>query len=248
MKKVTTAILVAAATLSLASLAFAQNPQLNEIVRNDVSTDDHEFVEICAAPGTDLTGYSIVEIEGDGSSNTGTIDRIHNMSGIVGPSGFFTVTRHPANITCADETWVGGNDMENGGATFLLVLNMTGVVGQDIDANDDGVADGPIGTVVDAVGMGRPSQGDLFGYYGAVQVGPDTGDDGTADFDPAAVARCEDCTGVWNMICLNGGTEPTAPGCDTNVYLSYASPCSGNLCGPVAVDEQSWGETKALYK
>ncbi|GJM44430.1 MAG: hypothetical protein DHS20C21_12720 [Gemmatimonadota bacterium] len=235
MKKVTITLLVGAATLSLASLAFAQAPQLNEIVSNDISGDDHEFIEICGDPFTDLSGYSIVEIEGDATSSTGTIDHVHNLAGVIGASGIYTIGH--AAITCADELL--DRSVENGGKTILLVLNSTAVVGMDIDADDDGNADGPIGTIVDAVGMGQP--GDLT-YYGAPFIGPD------GSFDPAGVARCEDCTGAWGIICLDG-TEPTGPGCDTGVYSqAYASPCVGNSCGPVSVDENTWGATKALYK
>ena len=244
MKKVTTSLLVGAASLSFAAMAFAQAPQLNEIVRNDTGSDDHEFVEICGDPGTDLTAFTIVGIEGDATSATGTIDHVHALTGIIGPTGIYTVGH--AAISCADELL--NLSLENGGLTVLLVRGFTGAQGMDIDLDDDGVEDGPIGQVVDAVGMGRPSQGDLFGYYGAVQIGPDTGSGGTSDFDPAAIARCADCVGAWGMTCLDG-TEPTDPGCDTTIYnQQYASPCLPNACGPISVDDTSWGATKALYK
>ena len=51
--KLITILLSAACVLGLASLAFAQaTPTINEIVMNDVSTDDVEFFEICWTPNT----------------------------------------------------------------------------------------------------------------------------------------------------------------------------------------------------
>ncbi|MBZ0266535.1 hypothetical protein K8I85_00130 [bacterium] len=236
MKKVTSALVVVGASLALAAAASAQT--LNEVVSNDISTDDHEFVEICAQPGTDMGGLTLVEIEGDATSSTGTIDKAIALGGVVGASGFFTIGH--AAITCAD--MLLDASIENGGKTILLVSGFSASVGMDIDANDDGIADGPIGTILDAVGMG--SVGDLT-YYGAPFVGPD------GSFDPAGVARCGDCDGDWGMICLDG-TEPTGTACtlggDPAYVEDFASPCAANSCGTVSVDESSWGGTKALYR
>ena len=244
MKKVATTLLTAACVLGLASLGFAQAPTLNEIVMNDVSTDDVEFIEICGEPGTDLTAFTVVVIEGEGSSQ-GIIDRAFTMGGIIGPSGFYTLSDAH---TCADGPL--GNSIENGGNTFLLVRDFTGAVGQDIDANDDCIADGPIGLIVDGIGVGKPSSGDCT-YYGVQQLGPDTGDDGTNDYDVAGLARCQDCDGDWGMICL-AGTEGD-PVCDTNnafnpYVVTNATPCGPNACAPVSVDDASWGKVKAGYR
>jgi len=240
MKKVTMALLVGGAMLSLCSMAFAQATSLNEVVSNDISTDDHEFVEICAVPGTSMSSYTLVEIEGE-LPLSGTIDKAIQLVGVVGPSGLFTIGH--AAITCADQLLDAS--IENGGKTILLVQGFTGAVGQDIDLDDDGIADGPIGTVIDAVGMGNV--GDLATYYGAPFVGPD----GT--FDPAGVARCDDCQGDWGMICLNG-TEPAPVGTacvlggDPAYVETFASPCESNACGTISVDPSTWGTTKAMYR
>ena len=140
---------------------------------------------------------------------------------------------------------------KNGGETILLVQGFSSSVGFDIDANDDGVADGPIGTILDGIAFAKPSSGDAPGYYGVPTLGPDTGNDGTNDFDVAGAARCDDCQGNWGIICL-AGTEGD-PVCDTdNAFNDYnvtaASPCSGNLCQPVSVDPSTWGHIKADYR
>jgi hypothetical protein len=242
MKKVTMALLVGGATLALASFAFAQTPTLNEVVSNDIGGDDHEFVEICGLPGTSMSSYTLVEIEGDAGSATGTIDKAIPLVGVIGASGFFTIGH--AAITCADQLLDAAVAIENGGKTILLVQGFTGSVGMDIDVNDDGAADGPIGNIVDAVAMGVV--GDLT-YYGAPFIGPD------GAFDPAGVARCDDCTGAWGMICLNG-TEPAPVGTacvlggDPAYVETFASPCEANSCGTVSVDQSTWGSTKAMYR
>jgi hypothetical protein len=127
-------------------------------------------------------------------------------------------------------------------------------VGTDIDADNDGVADGSIGTIVDGVGTAVPSSADAT-YYGVPTLGPDTGTTGTATFDVAGVVRCIECSGSWGMICLSG-TDPTDGGyapCDTNntfnpYFVTDATPGAANLCPPVSVDAQTWGKTKADYR
>ncbi|MCA9753540.1 MAG: hypothetical protein KC591_15200, partial [Gemmatimonadetes bacterium] len=241
MNKVTLSLLATASTFVFAGAVSAQAVSLNEVVANDTSSDDMEFVELCGTPGTDLSGYTLVVIEGEGTA-MGTIDVAQALSGVIPADGFFVI----GDAAVSPDLLMSANWIENGGETVLLVQNFTGSQGMDIDAENDCVADGPIGTVVDAIGFARPSQGDCGSYYGALALGPDTGDSGTADFDVAGAARCTDCDGDWGMICL-AGTEPaTDPGCDTNnafnpYVVSFASPGTQNLCGPVSVESSSWG-------
>ena len=244
MKKVTLSLVSAAACLAFTGVGFAQT--INEVVLNDSSTDDHEFVEICGDPGMDVAGLTIVIIEGEGSGS-GLIDRAWALVGTIGANGFFTIGDPAVN---PDQ--IKTETIENGGATILLVRDFTGNVGQDLDADGDCVEDVPFpGTIVDGVGTARPSSGDCT-YYGVPTLGPDTGSSGTSDFDVAGVVRCADCDGDWGMICLDG-TEPTGPGCDTDnafnpYFVTYASPGSGNLCGPVSVDPSTWGQIKGDYR
>ena len=244
MKKVTLSLVSAAACLAFTGAAFAQS--INEAVFNDTSTDDHEFVEVCGDPGMDLTGLTIVIIEGEGSGK-GLIDVAEPLTGAVNANGFYTL-----GDAAVLPDQIKGSSFENGGQTLLLVRNFTGSIGMDLDADDDCVEDGPFpGTIVDGVGVGKPSAGDCT-YYGVPALGPDTGNGGTSDFDVAGVVRCADCDGDWGMICLDG-TEPTSPGCDTEnafnpYFVEFASPGSGNLCEPVSVDPSSWGQVKGSYR
>ncbi len=248
MNQLKTTLAAAAACFGLASLASAAS--LNEIVANDISTDDREFIEICGAPGESLDGLTVVVIESDKTAGgqEGTIDVAISLTGQSVPgSGRFVL----GNAAVSPDILLAANTIENGAGTFLLVSGFSSSVGTDIDANNDCLADGSIGTVVDGVAILATSS-DCTAYYGVPQLGPDTGDDGTATFDVAGVVRCEECTGDWGMICLDG-TEPTGPGCDVNnafnpYFVQFATPGSGNLCPPVSVDESSWGTIKAQYR
>ena len=241
MKNITTLASVAAATLALSGAAYAVT--INEAVMNDIGADDFEFVELCGE-GT-LDGLTLVVIEGEGTTAKGTIDQAIALSGPI--SGYYVI----GDAAVSPDLLQAAGWIENGGETVLLVSGFSGSVGMDIDANDDGIADVSIGTIVDGVGIALPSSSDVT-YFGVPTLGPDTGDDGLQNFDVAGVVRCQDCDGAWGIICLNG-TEPTGPGCDTanpfNPYsVQYASPGSANFCGTVAVEPDTWGKVKSNYR
>ncbi len=242
MKKATT--LASAAMLALAGAANAVT--INEAVMNDVSLDTHEFVELCGN-GETLDGLTLVVIEGEGATAKGIIDQAIALSGPI--SGYYVI----GDAAVSPDLLMADNWIENGGLTILLVSGFSSAQGTDIDANDDGIADVSIGTIVDGVGTAVPSAGDAT-YYGVPTLGPDTGDSGTANFDVAGVVRCIDCDGAWGMICLNG-TEPSPTGtaCDTGstfnpYFVEFASPGSTNLCPPVSIENETWGKTKASYR
>lgn len=254
MKKFTTPFVASLACFGLVQVAGAAS--LNEAVFNDISTDTHEFIEVCGAPGENLNGLTLVVIESDKTAGgqEGTIDVAISLTGQTVPaSGRFTV----GNAAVSPNIVVGANTLENGAGTLLLVSGFTGAVGMDIDTNNDCLADGSIGTIVDGVALFASSSTtapgpDCTAYYGVPQLGPDTGTGGTSTFDVAGVARCEECTGDWGMICLDG-TEPTGPGCDVNnafnpYFVQFASPGAGNTCPPVSVEESSWGFIKGQYR
>jgi hypothetical protein len=245
-KKVATTLLSAACVLGLASLAFAGSvPTLNELVMNDNGADDMEFVEICWEANQDLSAFTFVQIESDAnSSSRGVILTAINTTGLVGPSGFYTL----GDVPCVDQAFSSG-ELQNGAGTFILCRNFTGADGQDLDADNDGVADGPFpGTIVDIIATGRVSQGDTP-YYGATMIS-DTGLDGTDDFDPAGLARCQDCDGDWGVVCL-AGSDTGVPTCDLNAptwNVTHATPCEANACGTISVDQTSWGKVKSNYR
>jgi hypothetical protein len=242
MRKIMFTVLMAACLV----IAGAANAVvINEWVSNDISTDDHEFIELCGTPGESLDGLTIVLVEGEGAS-AGTIDNIISLNGYaVGATGYFVVGDAAVN----PDLELGAGFIENGGNNILLLADFDAVLnptGTDIDADDDCVADFSIGTVVDGVGYGNPDSGDCIAYYGITPVGPD------GSYDPAGGARCDDCDAVggeWYITCLNG-TEPTGSGCTVadGYYISYATPGASNACAPVANQDSSWGGVKDMYR
>jgi hypothetical protein len=219
--------------------APAYGLQINEWVSNDISTDDHEFIELLGNPGEDLTGYCLVLIEGEGSS-AGLIDRIIVLDGYsINAAGYFVVGDPLVNPDLEmSPGWI-----ENGGNNIILLRGLEEDVttGLDIDVDNDCVEDRTIGVIIDAVGYGYGFEAaDCITYYGAVPVGPD------GNYDPAGGAVC---FGAWEMICLDG-TEPTGPGCTLPDYsVGYATPGGPNDCfDPTATDNSSWGGVKALYR
>ena len=134
----------------------APEPLINEFVFNHTGADTDEFVEIKGVPNTDLSTYTLLEIEGD-SNAPGTIDEVITL-GTTDSNGYWT-------------TGFGANTFENGTLTLLLVKNFTGTLGADIDTNDDGIADiTPWEAVVNAIGVTDGGQGDLT--YSSLTLAP----------------------------------------------------------------------------
>ncbi len=114
-------------------------PVINEFVLNHTGTDTDEFVEVLAGAETDLSEYWILEIEGD-SNAAGTIDEVIQL-GTTNANGYFT-------------TAFESGAFENGTLALLLVKNFTGIIGQDLDADDDGVFDmAPWEAIIDDIGV-----------------------------------------------------------------------------------------------
>jgi hypothetical protein len=150
--------------------AAAVVPVINEFVANHVGTDTHEYIEVFGAPLTDYSAYTVLQIEGDEVA-AGIID-----------------SAHPVGTTDADGYWWTGfltNVLENGTITILLVHEFTGVVGQDLDTDNDGVLDVmPWSGIVDAVAVSDGGATDRT--YGIPVLAPGFG--GSA-FAPGGASR-----------------------------------------------------------
>ncbi len=146
---------------------------INEFVANHTGTDDFEYVEIFGPASTDLSAYTLIEIEGD-SAGPGTVD------------GVF-----PVGTTNATGHWSTGflaNQLENGSLTFLLVEGWSGSVGTDLDTDNDGVLDvTPWTNVVDSVAVSDGGVDDR--NYSTVVLAPNF--DG-APFTPGGASRIPD--------------------------------------------------------
>ncbi len=122
-------------------------PVINEFVFNHTGSDTDEFVEIKAAPETDLSEYWLIEIDGD-SNALGTIDEVIQL-GTTDVNGYFT-------------TAFGSNVFENGTVALLLIKNFTGTLGQDLDTDDNGVFDNtPWDELIDDIGVNDGGATDL---------------------------------------------------------------------------------------
>ncbi len=133
--------------------------QISEFQPNPPGTDPAEVsFELSGVPGESFEGH-IISIESDTGSSAGAIDRAVFVSGVFDANGLLIVTVP---------------DLENPSFTVALVQGFTGEVGDDLDTNDDGVADdvSSLGTVLDAIGI--PDTADDEGtLYGAQLGGTD---------------------------------------------------------------------------
>ncbi|MPV36857.1 ExeM/NucH family extracellular endonuclease [Georgenia subflava] len=155
------------------------DPVINEFSASTAGTDV-EFIEFLAEPLTDLSGYAVLQVEGDFNATT-------DPRGVVDSS-------HPAGTTDADGFWLAAldpNTLENGTISLLLVSgDVTGVVGTDIDVDNDGVIDDGLPfEVVDSVAVHDGGADDLT--YGAPALGVSY--DGLP-FAPGGASRIPDGT------------------------------------------------------
>ncbi len=129
----------------LALFAVAANAQvvINEIYYDSPSTDIHVFTELKGTPGTDLTGYMLVGVNGN-PTNPGPYDSVA-LVGTIPASGYFVVAQDTgvanynqiAGIHCDWQN--AGSATSTPGDNLLLKLN---------------------GNIVDAVGYGNFSGAD----------------------------------------------------------------------------------------
>lgn len=149
------------------------DPVINEFVVDHTGSDTNEYIEVLAAPNADLSNYTLVEIEGDGS-RAGTIDEVIHL-GTADAAGYW---------------WTGyqNNRFENGTSTLMLVEDFTGAVGDDIDIDNDGVIDAAAwGRVVDSVATNDGGSSDQT--YSETVLAPNY--DGNR-FQPGGASRIPD--------------------------------------------------------
>lgn len=146
-----------AAGFVLAGVASAQfQAVINEFVANHVGTDTNEYVEIFGTANTNMSSLTLLHIEGD-TTGAGVIDTVLGI-GTTDAGGF----------------WLSpyfGNEFENGTISLLLVSNFTGVDGQDLDTDNDGVFDvTPWSSVLDAIAVSDGGATDFT--YGGTTLNP----------------------------------------------------------------------------
>ncbi|MGJ8697869.1 MAG: PEP-CTERM sorting domain-containing protein [Verrucomicrobiaceae bacterium] len=180
---------------------------INEFVVDHTGGDTHEFVELFSSDAnTDFSHLTLIEIEGDGTG-AGLIDDLIVTIGSTDANGYW--------FSGFD---IGGaNDIENGSVTLLLVDGFTGNVGDDIDADNDGIIDNPLWTsIVDSIAT---SDGGASDFVYAPDLAPNF--DGNS-FQPGGASRIPNGTDTdspsdWVRNDFNGDglptfTSTTAPG------------------------------------
>jgi predicted extracellular nuclease len=192
-----------AATAFGAPAVAADHPVINEFSASTAGTDV-EYVELLAAPGADLSGLRVLEVEGD-APVFGVVDEVISF-GAPDADGR-ALASLPANA------------LENGTVSLLLVSGTAfPALGADLDADDDGAVDAAAGlTVVDSIAVNDGGAGDRT--YGPVTLGVSY--DGQA-FAPGGASRIADGadtdgTGDWvrndfDLAGIPGQTGTLVPG------------------------------------
>ncbi|MFK7888766.1 MAG: hypothetical protein AB8G16_18060 [Gammaproteobacteria bacterium] len=141
--------LAALASVALAPSALAVS--INEIQPNPTGADNAEQqIELLGVAGSAFSGV-LLSIESDPGGSLGLVDRLSTISGTFDANGLLVVDI---------------NDLENPSNTLVLLDSFSGAVGDDIDIDNDGVADtfSGFGTVLDAVGI-ADNTGDEMNLY-----------------------------------------------------------------------------------
>ncbi len=201
--------IVAGSSLCAAAVVQAQ-VTLSEIRVDQPGVDLNEYIELAAAPGTNLAGLSIIVI-GDNDAaaapaQNGTVETVVALEGTVGASGVFVVAEASFSLGAADQIAV--LNLENpDNLTILVVSGFTGTDGMDLDTNNDGTLDVTPWTGVDSslalLATANPDGTTSDFVYSTTTVGPD------GSTSPAQVWRCSDSS-AWRI----GNADPTA-GSDT---------------------------------
>jgi Ca2+-binding RTX toxin-like protein len=138
---------------------------------------DHEWVEFRAPPGTDLSGWTFLSIDGDASA-AGQADEGIDLNGvIVGTDGLVLAASNNAGapVPPPETTFYDVGDsfnLENGTNSFLL-FDVTLAIGPDYDVNNDGVLDGVSPAFIrDGLGWFDTESSSVDWTYGSSPLSP----------------------------------------------------------------------------
>ena len=126
-----------------------RDPVINEFVVNITGSDTHEYVEVFGNANVDLSNLTILEIESSQSQDPGRIEVVLPV-GSTNDTGHFVTPFQNAIF-------------QNTSQTFLLVEGFTGAMGDDTDADNNGVFDNePWTAVIDSVAIDDGGGTDVF--------------------------------------------------------------------------------------
>jgi hypothetical protein len=224
----------------LISASAASGQSINEIRIDEPGTDVDEYFELAGAPGASLTGLSYIVI-GDGTTAAlcGVIECVVDLGSLsvntIPADGLFAAAGcATCNLAGYDVTSVTAIVFENSdNMTHMLVRDFTGLIGDDLDTNDDGQLDvTPWSTILDCVALIEDAapgcdvpQTDDETVYCDTRVGPESG-----SLVPGHIYWCDE----W----LIGPFDPIG-GSDT--------PGEPNGC-VVPVEPRTWGGIKGQYR
>ena len=229
MKEVMSRLALAAAVpLWVTATAWAQ-VEINEVRQDMGGADNDEYFELAGPAATSLNDLTYIVLGDDATlGSSGVIEAVVPLTGQSIPaSGFFVAAEGTFSLGLPNLVTV--LNFENGNnVTHLLVQNFTGLDGDDLDTNDDGVLDiTPWSAIIDCIaliGTGTPGVDDSFAYC-TDTVGPD------GAFVAPHAYKC-DPDGTWTL----GEFDLTDPGAtDTpgaiNTACNFEPPCGADLAG-----------------
>ena len=170
---------------------------INEIrIDQPGANDPDEYIELVGPPGASLDGLSYVVL---GDPGTGFVEYVLSLNGgVIGPSGFFVIAEGTFTLGVADLT--SALTFENADTTtHMLLRTFSGSLGNQLDADADGVLDStPWFSVGDALAIVDLGSAELPYGPGASCVGSPYCNQLTIAGDPEHVFRCGDGDGTWN--------------------------------------------------
>lgn len=191
---------------------------LNEIRVDQSGSDNDEYFEVFSDdPANDnLDGVSLIVI-GDGGGGSGTIEQVTTFGDTpLAGDAFYLVAEASFSLGAADLT-TALNFENSDNFTYLLVNGFTGMNGDDLDTDDDGVLDNtPWANVIDAVAFIEnadvPPTGTEYAYpLTGVSIGPD------GAFVPGHIYRDGDGTGPWTIGVFDPAVGDDTPGASNAV-------------------------------
>jgi hypothetical protein len=166
--------MLSAACISIAAAQSASAVTINEFRVDHVGADTNEYFELFGTPGESLNGLTYIVIGdspgGGGSSETsGAIEVAISLDGFqIGADGFFLAVESiyvgPAAATA--ELVIDLNFENSDNMTQLLVSGFTGLDGDLIDSDRDGLLDAvmPWASIIDGLALEETQNSVEFNY------------------------------------------------------------------------------------
>jgi len=196
-----------AAVFGAAVVALTSNSNgditINEVRIDNPGADINEYLELYTDIGSEsLAGMTLVVL-GDGAGGSGVIERAYDLS---------TLTADPFALIALDTFEIPGatvdlvipNGFENSdNLTLFLVTGFTGMVGDDLDVEDDGILETtPWASIIDGLGIVEElnvpgsTEFEYASDLGFPIVGP-SADNGGRPAPPGHAYRETDGDGDW---------------------------------------------------